>query len=100
MDVRTSAQKLYFPAIRAMGSKYLGRDVCPDICPDVRGISRPKTLCLGCFSVLDKRGGEGIARRSGHPKAKIDSNMFCQLILRFSGVLRANLKGGEKKRTL
>ena len=34
-----------------MGWKFLGRDVRPDIRPDVHGISRPKTLCLGCYSV-------------------------------------------------
>ena len=40
----TSAQKLYFPALRAMGWKYMGRDVCPDIRLDVRGRSRPDLM--------------------------------------------------------
>ena len=44
-------KSLYFPALRAMGRKFLGRDVRPDIRPDVCGISRPKTLCLGRFSL-------------------------------------------------
>ena len=34
-----------------MGRTFLGRDVRPDIRPDLRMISRPKTLGLGCFSV-------------------------------------------------
>ena len=48
MDVRRlrvedfRATKLYFPALRAMGRKFLGRDVRTDIRPDVRGISRPE----------------------------------------------------------
>ena len=25
--------------------------ICPDIRPDVRGLSHPKSLCLGCFSL-------------------------------------------------
>ena len=58
MDVRafgswTSTQRKIYPAFRAMGWNVLGRDVRPDICPDVCGISRPKTLYLGCFSFLN-----------------------------------------------
>ena len=33
------------------GVKFLDRDIRQDIRPDVRGISRPKTLCSGFFSV-------------------------------------------------
>ena len=49
---RLLKQKPYFHALLAMQWKFLGRDVRPDIRPLVRGTSRPKTLCLGCFSVL------------------------------------------------
>ena len=48
---RTSAQKtlsLQFPALQAMGRKFLARGVRPDIRLDVHGISRPKTFSLGC----------------------------------------------------
>ena len=31
----------------------MGRDGSPDIRPDVRGISHPKTVCLGCFPFLN-----------------------------------------------
>ena len=34
---------------------FLGRDVRPDIHPDVRRISRRKTLCLGCLSLPKNR---------------------------------------------
>ena len=40
-----------------MGSKFLGRDVRPDIRQDIRGISCPETFSLGCFSVPAKRVG-------------------------------------------
>ena len=53
---RPRQKRMYFPALRAMGWKLLGREVRPDIRPDVRGISRPKALCLGCFSVLKTKG--------------------------------------------
>ena len=49
-------KKLCFPALRAMGWMFLDQDVRSDIRPDVRGISRPKALCLGCFSVPDHCG--------------------------------------------
>ena len=55
MDVRafgsrTSAQRTLF-FLRSERWALLGRDVRPDIRPDVRRISRPKTLCFGCFSL-------------------------------------------------
>ena len=46
--------KLRFPALRAMGRKF-----CPAICPDVHGVSRPKTFSLGSFSLP-----EGFANRN------------------------------------
>ena len=53
---RMSAQKnsIFLRSERRGELKFLGRDVHPYIRPDVRGISRPKTLCLGCFSVPEK----------------------------------------------
>ena len=57
MDVRafgsrkSGKKKLYFPAFRAMGWKFWGRDVHPENHPEVHGISPPSTLCCGVFNV-------------------------------------------------
>ena len=48
MDMRA---KSLFSCAPSDGVKVFGPDVRMDIRPDIRGISRPKTLCLGCFSV-------------------------------------------------
>ena len=63
---RMSVKKNCFPALCAMGWKFLGRDVRPDILPDVRGISRPNILCLGCLSVPERKG-EGTRRMCLYP---------------------------------
>ena len=63
-------KKLDFPALRAMGWQFWGRDVRPDIRPDVRGISRPKTLCLGCVPFLKIRGNEGRITKKRNPHRK------------------------------
>ena len=47
-----------------------------------------------------QRSGEGVVRRNRCPKGCFWRVRFLSAPLRFSGVLRANLKGAEKKRTL
>ena len=47
-----------------------------------------------------QRSGEGVVRRNGRPKQCFWRVRFLSAPLRFSCVLRANLKGAEKKRTL
>ena len=56
MDVRafasrTFAQKTFFFCTASDGVKVLGPGGPPGYPPDIRGRSRPETLCLGCFSV-------------------------------------------------
>ena len=47
-----------------------------------------------------QRSGEGVVRRNGRPKGCFGESRFFSSHLRFPGVLSANLKGAEKKRTL
>ena len=56
----------------------------------------PKAILLGAR----QRSGEGVVQRNGCPKGCFWRVRFFSAPLRFSGVLRANLEGAEKKRTL
>ena len=47
-----------------------------------------------------QRSGEGVVRRNGCPKECFWRVRFFSAPLRFSDVLRANLEGAEKKRTV
>ena len=76
---RTSAQKTCFSCAPSDGVKVSGWDVRPDIRPDVREISRPKNLCLGCFSIPDNgmyfwEKWQGDCEISRHQHWKIASN--------------------------
>ena len=59
------AKNLSFPFLRAMGRNFLARDMRLDICPDVHGISLPKTFSLGCISVPEsqRQGKQNIEKR-------------------------------------
>ena len=58
----------------------MGQDVRPDTRKDVRGISRPKTFCLGCFSVPDYLGVfclfQGFCRFSSTEKSLVILRVF------------------------
>ena len=61
--------------------------------------SQQEASMRSCFIRARQRSGEGVVRRNGCPKACFWRVCF-SAPLRFLGVLRANLKGAEKKRTL
>ena len=81
--------------------KVFGPGVRPDIRPDVRRISRPKTLCLGCFSVIPQTGLLQNRRFvSSRCLASLPGSQPLLAVLTFFGLLRPFPEGMNSTKEL